>query len=121
MQFQLNTDESINLIHSYENAQIRIGDEHFTGGVIVTPEHCQDLDLNTLSELNAEHFEMLLQHRPEMVILGTGATQIFPDFALSKSLVENQVGLEVMNSSAGCRTYNVLAGDGRKVVALLIA
>ncbi len=120
MQLQLNTDESINLIHSYQNAQIRIDEERYTSGVIVTPEQLHSLDLNTVYELKAEHFEMLLPYRPEMVILGTGPTQIFPEFSLSKCLISNQIGLEVMNSSAACRTYNVLAGDGRKVLGLLL-
>lgn len=120
MKLQLNTDASIQLVHSYQDRIILINEQPFNHGVIVTPQQVVDLNLNQLSELSTEHFEQLASFRPEIAILGTGPSQVFPDFALSKMLVEQQIGLEVMDSKAACRTYNILASDGRKVAALLL-
>jgi uncharacterized protein len=120
VKFQLNNDQSINLIRSYEIGVIRIDETDFSSAVIVTPQSLNSLELTAISQLAASHFESLLDFKPELVILGTGPTQVFPDFALSQCLANRQIGLEVMNSSAASRTYNVLASDGRKVVALIL-
>ncbi len=119
MKLQLNNNESINLVKSYRHHQINIGESRFLSAVIVTPEAIHDLKLSTISELTGAHFDILLDLKPELVVLGTGITQVFPDLAIARGLVNQQIGLEVMDSSAACRTYNVLAGDGRKVAALL--
>lgn len=120
MKLQLNNDPSINLIKAYQCGQIRIGAAEFSSAVIVTPTDLISLDLTAVSRLEASHFKRLLALQPELVILGTGKTQIFPDFALSQCLLDAQIGLEVMDSSAASRTYNVLASDDRKVVALIM-
>jgi uncharacterized protein len=62
----------------------------------------------------------LLAHRPEIVLLGTGATQRFPHPRLSAPLAAARVGFEVMDTRAACRTYNILLGEGRRVVAAVL-
>jgi len=54
------------------------------------------------------------------VIVGTGATQRFPPHELAKALATTGVGVEVMDTRAACRTYNILASEGRKVVAAIL-
>jgi uncharacterized protein len=63
---------------------------------------------------------MLAELRPEVVILGTGVKLRFPPPSLTRALVEANIGLEVMDTGAACRTYNILMGDGRRVVAALL-
>lgn len=70
--------------------------------------------------LRAEDFDALLAHRPELVLLGTGSRQRFPHPRLSASLGAARVGLEVMDTQAACRTYNILVAEGRKVLAVLL-
>ncbi|MBI2225497.1 MAG: hypothetical protein HYU44_11240, partial [Betaproteobacteria bacterium] len=71
--------------------------------------------------LAASHFEFLLALKPEIVLLGTGAMLRFPSPALSRCLTEAHVGLEVMDTNAACRTYNILAAEGRNVaIAILL-
>ena len=62
----------------------------------------------------------LLRHQPEIVILGTGATQRFPHPRLLRSLHEARVGVETMATAAACRTFNILSGEGRRAIAALI-
>ena len=71
-------------------------------------------------QLCAEHFAMLADLRPELVIFGSGARLRFPSPAFLRALIEAGIGLETMDTLAACRTYNILAGEGRHVIAALI-
>jgi len=57
---------------------------------------------------------------PEVVLLGTGARQVFPPREAQVALLRRRIGVEVMDNAAACRTYNLLAGEGRRVVAAII-
>ena len=63
---------------------------------------------------------LLVGHKPEVVLLGTGARLRFPPAAVLAPLTRAGIGVEVMDTAAACRTYNILAGDGRRVVAALL-
>jgi uncharacterized protein len=67
--------------------------------------------------LEDSHVEALLVLQPELVILGTGQRQIFPAAAFMAGFLRKGVGIEVMDNAAAARTYNLLAGEGRRVVA----
>lgn len=66
------------------------------------------------------HYELIWEAEPELVILGTGAKQRFPDGQFMQQCAQAGIGLEVMNTTAACRTYNIVQSEGRKVMALLI-
>lgn len=70
--------------------------------------------------LTADHFKALAEHAPELVIFGSGARLRFPPAALYRSLIEQRIGFETMDTAAACRTYNVLLSEGRTVVAALL-
>lgn len=67
--------------------------------------------------LTTDDLEPLLAMSPEVVILGTGPAQVFPPAAVMAACLGRRVGLEVMSNAAAARTFNVLAGEHRKVVA----
>ncbi len=71
-------------------------------------------------DLTAGHFEQLAETRPELVIFGSGSLLRFPPPAFLRSLMAARIGLETMDTLAACRTYNILAGEGRNVVAALL-
>ena len=77
-------------------------------------------DPKHFSELNARAFEALAQDGVELVILGCGKKQQFPPAALLTPLITKGIGLESMDTLAACRTYNILASEGRKVFAALL-
>jgi uncharacterized protein len=79
------------------------------------PWKCQSFE-----QLTAEHFAMLAVMKPELVIFGSGTRLRFPPPAFLRGLMENRIGLETMDTLAACRTYNILAGEGRHVVAALL-
>lgn len=77
-------------------------------------------DCVRFEDLTAEHFERLAETRPELVIFGSGSRLRFPPPAFLRSLMAARIGVETMDTLAACRTYNILAGEGRNVVTALL-
>jgi len=80
----------------------------------------QDWNCPQFKDLTAAHFEQLCLCRPELVIFGSGDRLRFPAPALTQSLMAMRIGIETMDTLAACRTYNILAGEGRHVLAALL-
>jgi uncharacterized protein len=72
------------------------------------------------AQLSADLFDQLAQIKPELVIFGSGSTLRFPSPALQRTLMAARIGLETMDTLAACRTYNILAGEDRHVLAVLL-
>jgi uncharacterized protein len=70
--------------------------------------------------LEPAHLQPLLELSPELIVLGTGARQTFPPPAVMAACLTRGIGIEVMDNAAAARTYNVLAGEGRRVVVALL-
>ncbi|WP_426147682.1 Mth938-like domain-containing protein [Polaromonas sp. DSR2-3-2] len=77
-------------------------------------------DCQRFEQLTAEHFALLAGMKPELVIFGSGTRLRFPPPAFLRGLMAQRIGLETMDTLAACRTYNILAGEGRHVVAALL-
>lgn len=77
--------------------------------------HCRSFE-----ELTAAHFEVLAGMKAELVIFGSGQRIRFPQPVWLKPLMAQRVGLETMDTRAACRTYNILAQEGRHVVVALL-
>ena len=70
--------------------------------------------------MSPAHFASLVETNPELVVFGSGNALRFPRQAWIRSLIEARIGVETMDTGAACRTYNILAGEGRRVVAALL-
>jgi uncharacterized protein len=77
-------------------------------------------DVSRFADLKSTDFDMLSTCGAELVIFGSGQRLRFPQPAWLRSLVELGIGLETMDTPAACRTYNILASEGRKVVVALL-
>jgi uncharacterized protein len=77
-------------------------------------------DCTGFEQLTAGHFSRLCQLKPELVIFGSGKRLRFAPPAFLRSLMGERIGLETMDTLAACRTYNILAGEGRHVIAALL-
>ena len=75
---------------------------------------------DSAADLRAGDFEAIARLAPEIVLLGTGRQQRFPSPDLYRCLIEKGTGLEIMDTAAACRTYNILASEGRRVAAALL-
>ena len=121
MKLHLNHDEELLLIRAYAADQITIGDTHYRTSIIVTPTRVvTDWAQPTLTALGEGDFRLMLEFEPEVVLLGTGHRMVFPPMSITHPLMNQSIGLEVMDTAAACRTYNILAGEGRNVLAALI-
>ncbi|AFL75681.1 hypothetical protein Thivi_3839 [Thiocystis violascens DSM 198] len=115
-----NTDG--HLIDAYDADGIVIGGRRYRRGLIVTPERIVDpWGPSQPTGLTVEHLDELLAFAPQIIVLGTGRTLVFPDPSLYFSLMEQRIGLEVMDTGAACRTYNILMSEGRRVAAAFMA
>lgn len=85
---------------------------------ILTPNQLvENWALRDLSALEAEHWQPVMALKPGLFILGTGDTQIFPEPKHLAFFLQQGIGFEVMNNAAAARTFNILANEGRNVVA----
>ncbi|MDB5966973.1 MAG: hypothetical protein JWQ72_3473 [Polaromonas sp.] len=79
-----------------------------------------DWNCERFEQLTADHFARLAETGPELVIFGSGTRLRFPSPAFLRTLMEKRIGVETMDTLAACRTYNILAGEGRQVIAALL-
>ena len=120
MKFHLSTPDG-NVITAMGPGWIRVGAQEFRDGIVLTADSIvRNWAASGFDALTEADFAGLLAHAPEIVLLGTGAAIRFPHPRLTSAIAEARVGLEVMDTPAACRTYNILASEGRKVVAALI-
>lgn len=118
------TDEKIggiNLIRSYAPGEVRIGETVIRSSCLVkTDQLIADWRPQTVAEIGVADMEAVLALKPEVVVIGSGPRQQFPAPEIIGALLSRGVGCEVMDTGAACRTYNVLASEGRTVVAALL-
>lgn len=145
MKLHLQTSSGIH-IHSYGPGQVTLvipphlsrvrdaapdTDGHAALQALETLEHSflltptrrvRDWAPECFEQLTRAHIEPILALEPELVLLGTGTSLRFPHPAFGVPLMERGIGMEVMDTAAACRTYNILMAEGRKVLiaALMI-
>ena len=120
MKLHLTPAAGLQLFSGYGPGYVSINSVRYETCVVVTPEKVAQWAVTGFEALGAADFGFIAELKPEIVIFGTGATQRFPLPALARSLAGIGVGVEVMDSRAACRTYNILASEGRKVVAAIL-
>ncbi|MCY4285809.1 MAG: MTH938/NDUFAF3 family protein [Thiotrichales bacterium] len=108
-------------ITAYGVEFVTVEETTFTGAVLLgRGRHATDFDERRLGDVSAATIERILERNPEVVLLGTGARHMLPSPGLLAPLTRAGIGVEVMSTSAACRTWNILNAEGRKVVALLL-
>ena len=100
---------------------VEVSGQRFGHPIVVTPEQVYtDWQPQGFEALNEAHFAYFLELKPEVLLLGTGSQQQFPHPRLYQALIAAGIGVEFMNTPAACRTYNILLGEDRKVVAAIL-
>ena len=112
---------TLNTVTAYGAGYVDINQTRFEKSILLLPTGPVILwPVDHFEALNQAHFEAVAAYQPEMLILGSGATLRFPNMALYASLSRLRIGIEVMDSQAACRTYNVLIAEGRQVAAAIL-
>lgn len=121
MKLQPDRAEGVNIINAHTPDSISVNGEVRTSSILVPPTgEVIPWPVASLSELNEAHFEQIIQARPELVIFGSGRQLRFPPPSLLRPLMAARIGFETMDTAAACRTYNILVGEGRQVMAALL-
>ena len=121
MKFQPEQADGFNLITRYESGTLWVLDQPQSTHVLVPWRGLAQVWNGAPDQaLNRSHFEQILRLNPELVIFGSGTRLTFPPAAVLQPLYDARVGVETMDTAAACRTFNVLASEGRRVVAALL-
>ena len=113
---------NLNTVTAYGADYIEVNRVRHRGSLIVAPDlPIQAWDAADIEQLRPEHFAAVLELDPELVLVGTGATQRFLPPQATSPLLQAGVGFEVMDTAAACRTFNILLAEGRRVVGAFMA
>ena len=120
MKFHL-ASASGNVVTGLGPGWVRIGATEYRENLVLTPETvAPGWAASGFAGLVEGDFAALLSHKPDVVLFGAGPAIRFPHPQLTRALTDARVGLEVMDTAAACRTFNILAAEGRSVVAALL-
>ena len=110
-----------NRINAYEQGSILIGNERFVSSFIITPSIViYNWPPQIFTDITSYHLDQILEMKPELILLGTGRQQHFPETDLFSNTTKLNIGFEVMDTGAACRSYNILLQEGRNVAAALL-
>ena len=108
-------------ISAYSPDGIVINSQNYRQSLVLSPQtiHCP-WSVNTIDELDESSLQIIINMNPDVVLLGTGEHQQFPEARVYALLGQAGIGLEAMNNGALCRTFNILVAEDRAVVAAVM-
>lgn len=121
MKLHLSNTAGLNMFTAYGEGFVAVNHEKHEKNLILLPESIiTEWSTATAATLTEADMQKLLELGTEIVLLGTGQRLRFPPGPLLRPFAPAGIGLEVMDLQAACRTYNILAAEGRKVAAALL-
>jgi uncharacterized protein len=121
MKLTLDAQPEVNLIRSYSAGEVRIGERAFPRSCIVTPDAViADWRPSNVEDVQEADLEPIFAAQPQLVLLGTGGMQRFPDVRIRGAFAKRSIAIETMDLGAACRTFNILVQEGRRVCAALL-
>jgi uncharacterized protein len=118
MQLNLERPDYAWFLRGAEGDHALVNERVLRSSFVVSPDTLlEDWPVTDATALDVAQLEPILAMRPELVLLGTGGRQVFPPPAILAAFLTRGLGIEVMTNAAAARTYSVLAGEGRRVVA----
>ena len=113
--------EGMHLVRWVRADAIAIGARELRRSFLLAPEALvEDWPPQSIDQIDESAIAALLALQPTLVLLGTGVTQRLPKPALLATFLQRGIGLEAMDNAAAGRTYNLLASEGRRVVAAFL-
>ena len=118
MQFNLERPDYQYFLRGADGASALVNERRIERSFVIAPDALiEDWQLQDVRAMTPADLDTLFAQHPELIVLGTGATQAFPPAMVMASCLQRGIGIEVMSNAAAARTYSVLAGEGRRVVA----
>ena len=108
-------------IQAYEQDQITVNDRVYTESLVLSPDQIiQPWPVTSVEQLETQHLECIFELKPDVILLGTGEKQVFPEMHILGHFTQRGFSVEVMNTGALCRTYNILVAEDRHVIGAFI-
>jgi len=108
-------------IQAYEAGQITINEKTYNQSLVMSAsEIISPWPVTSLDALTANHLDCIYDLKPDVVLLGTGESQVFPESDMLGLFARQGIGVEIMSNGALCRTFNILVAEDRQVVAAII-
>ncbi|MFN3702550.1 Mth938-like domain-containing protein [Thermomonas sp.] len=121
MQLNLERPDYPFFLRGADGAGALVNDRRLTASFVVAPDTLVEAwPVRDVRQMTPADLDVVLALAPELVVLGTGPTQAFPPAAVMAACLQHGIGLEAMTNAAAARTYSVLAGEGRRVVAAFV-
>ena len=121
MHVQVETGDNRNFIRGYGPGFVSVNETIFTASLVILPDRLiTDWPPQAAEHLALAHIELLALTGMEVILIGTGRSLRFPAAEQLAPLARAQIGWEIMDTGAACRTYNILVSEGRKVAAALL-
>ena len=121
MNISLDSPNADYFITSYEPGKLSLNAGEYQNSIVVYQDQLiANWQVSSIDELTADHIENLVTMGPKIILLGTGKTHEFPNAAVLAHAYQHGIGVEIMQTDAACRTYNILATEGRNVLAALM-
>lgn len=113
----------LQLIQGYGDSGFRVSGRRYEGSILILPDRTEIWPVETMAALTLPSLTPIVDAEPavEILIIGCGPTFALAPLTLREVLKSKGIGVETMDTGAACRTYNVLAGEGRRVAAALVA
>lgn len=116
-------DSNLQVVQSYGEGGFKVSGVRHQGSILVLPTGTEAWPIGSIGDLSISSLQPVIDAEPaiEILIIGCGAQIALLPVTLREVLRSKAIGAEAMDTGAACRTYNVLAGEGRRVAAALIA
>lgn len=110
-------------IDAYGNGGFRFAQASHRGSLLIVASGMYAWKPVEMDDISPSSFARAFEEADglDFLLFGTGTMRIVPDKAVTKAFIKAGIGLEIMDTGAACRTYNVLLGEGRAVAAALFA
>jgi uncharacterized protein len=121
MQLNLEHPDHEFLLRAADGESVRVNERRLTASFVLSPDRLvEGWPVRDVKAMAPEDLDAVLALEPEVILLGSGATQVFPPAAVLAHCLRRGVGMETMTNAAAARTFNVLAGEGRRVVVAFV-
>lgn len=122
MKMVLDDAADLNMVAAYEPGRVKIRGQFHPTPLLIFPRQLDSTwSIATIAELDSKALRSIGGKKPELLIIGTGEKQHFPEPRVFIPLIDAAIGYEIMDNTAACRTYNILLSEGRNAAMLLLS
>lgn len=120
MEFSKDNGEATYHIQSYRQGCVKVNGQEYYDPLMIMPETLiAPWEVSSIDKISQQDFVNLLSYQPQVILVGTGQTVHYLEKDILSPALEQGIGVEIMTSSAACRTYTLLMSEGRNVAAII--